>query len=350
MPEFAADLKPKLTAAMKWLRQPFMGTAETKEETAAARQQSIDDAAAKHEQLTNDPSKALIRWVAKLGAGIVGGLGLTGIVSVIGAAILYERFHEAGLPATQALAAVPEEQLLIEGAAGLIIVFLVAALAVTALFSLDRTGQITNATAIALGLLWLGGVAYAILETEVDGGTVLLLALLGLVLGGASIGIGKVTGALYVPFALAVFVSTVIFGGALNFAVAAEEDSIQPAAVLRDAKGLGLRALYIADNDEYIWIGVIRRHAVPRDSIDAVPLYRIARTPSTRLLIGKLQPFREAVDETLELRAQLRETTAPGPRLPEDVPSGSQGTGGEGSAYDGPSIFDQGQQALTETP
>jgi hypothetical protein len=262
-------------------------------------------------QLQEDPSKALLRWIAKLGAAVVATLGLTGIVSLIGAAVLYERFEQAGLPATQALAAVPDEQLTIEGAAGLIAVLLIASVVVMVLFSLDRTGQITRATAITLALMWLGGVIWVICGTNINGKTVLLLAALGAVLALASIGVGRVTGALFVPFAAAVFVSTVVFGGTVNFAIAAEQKFIQPAAVLRE-EGCGLRGFYVADTDEHVYLAVLRRERGEDPAPgDTIPLFRFPREDTTRVHIGELLPYDEALDVSTELREGLTEREDP---------------------------------------
>lgn len=139
-----------------------------------------------------------------------------------------------------------------------------------------------------------------------------LLAVLGLALVGVAIGVGKVTRDQYVPFAFAVFASTIAFAGAVNYAIAAQENFVQPAAVLRSADGQGIRGLYIADDDEYISIGVIRNGYVPPEADetvdDTIPMYRIPRTDETRLLIGKAQGFNDAVGETEALPRQLRET------------------------------------------
>jgi hypothetical protein len=291
-----------LTGVAKWLRQPSLGDGDP----AATRSAALTKASEQSDQLTTDPSKAIIRWVAKLGATVVSGLGLAGAVSLMGAAVLWIRFKEAGLPSTQALDVVPESQLIVQGATATITALALGALTVLVLFSLDRTGQVTRASAIALALLWLGGVGYAIWGTRLGAGAVFLLALLGLVLIGASIGIGEVTGDRFVPFAAAVFVSAVVFAGAVNFAIAAQQNYIQPASVLRSPEGLGIRGFYIADTDDYIYLGVIREGYVPEEPGDAVPMYRIPRDAETRLLIGKLQPFETAVDETEQLRLQLK--------------------------------------------
>lgn len=278
---------------------------------AEMRKEKGEAAEEKAEQLTEEPNKVLLRWIAKLGAGIVTGLGLTGLVTLIGSAVLWERFNQAGLPATQALDVVPDSQLTIEGASMMIGALLLGALAVAVLFSLDREGQITRASAWALALLWVGGMAWAIWGEDLDRVPVILgLGTLGLVLIGASVGVAKVTGKLFVPFALAIFVSTIAWSGVLNFAKAAQENYAQPAAVLRSPGGEGIRGFYVADDEETIYLGVLRPGYPPDRSGDELPLYSIARDDDTRLLIGKTLPYLEAVDESKELQKKLVAKTA----------------------------------------
>lgn len=305
-----------------------MGTIKTSTANERqARASKAKEAAERAEQLTTAPSKALLRWIAKLGAGIVAGLGLAGVVGLIGSALLWQRFNEAGLPATQSLAAVPHDQRIIEGASGLIAAVLIGALAVAVLFSLDRTGRINRWSYGALALSLAGGVIFTI-TTDLVAGPVALLALLGTVLAGVCIGVGKVTGNQYVPFAFAVFVSTVVFAGAVNFAIAAQQNFIQPAAVLRSPEGQGIRGFYVADNDDFIYLGVIRADyrpsagAHPGEPEAAVPLYRIPRTGNTRLLVGKLQGYDDAVAEAEDLRKQLKETKLIAPLPHNSAPAG----------------------------
>jgi hypothetical protein len=307
-----------LSGVRRWLSEPFLESGDM----AAARAKSLQAAAAKTEQLTDTPSKALLRWVAKLGATIVSGLGLAGVVSLIGAGVLWVRFKEAGRPSPQALDVVPESQLIVQGGAATITALVLGSLAALFLFSVDRTGGVTNASALALAILGVSGVGYAICYTELDSGAVASLTILALILVSTSIGIGKVTGERFVPFAAAVFVSVGIFGAAVSLAIAAQQNFIQPAAVLRSPEGQGIRGFYIADTDDFIYLGVIRKGFVPEEPGDAVPMYRIPRDAETRLLIGKLQSFDAAVPETEELRLQLKETEEVDDPLPPVTPVG----------------------------
>jgi hypothetical protein len=290
----------------------------------AAREAAAQRGQEEADQGKDDPSKTLLRWVAKLGAGIVSGLGLAGVVGLIGSAVLWERFDQAGLPATQALAVVPDDQRVIEGANGLIVAMLVAFLAVAVLFSLDRTGRVNLWSRLTLWGLVLAGVIVAI-TTELPFWSVFWLALLAIVLALTTTGVGKVTKDQFAPFAFAFFISAVVYAGAMNFSIAADQNFIQPAAVLKSMAGQGIRGFYVADDDDAIWIGVIRADnpecetAAPEDSI---PLYRIPKDEDTRLLIGQLKPYAEATCEAEELRQQLKETSLLGPVPENNAPLG----------------------------
>lgn len=121
--------------------------------------------------LANEPNKALLRWIAKLGAGVVAGLGLGGVVGLIGSAVMWQRFQEAGLPASQALAVVPEDQRVIEGASDLVAAVAVATLAVAFLFAADRTGRINKWSRGCLGVLYLGAMAFVVFSVNIGGWT-----------------------------------------------------------------------------------------------------------------------------------------------------------------------------------
>jgi hypothetical protein len=294
---------------VRWMTTPA-GQKETTSEVQVRRAVAADEQkAAEHaqeDQLRNDPNKVVLRWLAKLGAGVVSGLGLAGLVSLVGAAVLFERFKQAGLPATQALNVVPDSQLTIEGASLLIASLLVGAVAVMLLFSLDHGGQVTRGSLVALALLYIGGMIWAIGGADLRVHVLLGLAALGLLLIAGSIGIAKVTGSSFVPFALAIFASTIVWSGALQFAIAADQNFAQPAAVLRSSEGAGIRGLYVGDNDDAIYIGVIRAGFEPNNPDDAPPLYRIPREDITRLLVGKPRKFEEAVSASESLRQQLK--------------------------------------------
>jgi hypothetical protein len=77
-------------------------------------------------------------------------IGFAGFVAVIGAAIEWIRFDAANLPATQAVLAVPEKELVIIGALALAAFVLGAVLAVMLVYLIDSNGDATPNTARGL--------------------------------------------------------------------------------------------------------------------------------------------------------------------------------------------------------
>ena len=83
-------------------------------------------------------------------------IGFAGFVAIIGAAIEWVRFNTAHLPATQALLAVPRQELVIIGALALGVYIIGAVLAVLAVYLIDSHGNATPSTArglVALGVI-----------------------------------------------------------------------------------------------------------------------------------------------------------------------------------------------------
>ncbi len=81
-------------------------------------------------------------------------IGFAGFVAVIGAAIEWIRFHAAGLPATQAVLAVPRQELVIVGALALAVFVLGGVFAVILVYLIDRNGDATRRTVRTI--VWVG--------------------------------------------------------------------------------------------------------------------------------------------------------------------------------------------------
>jgi hypothetical protein len=72
-------------------------------------------------------------WFLKTAATIIGGLGTAGAMVVIGSAVLWVRFREAGIPAVQAVSVQPKQEALVQGAQTTIFFVLAAPAAVVIL-------------------------------------------------------------------------------------------------------------------------------------------------------------------------------------------------------------------------
>ncbi len=104
--------------------------------------------------------------------------GVATFVAVTGGAITWVRFHSVGIPADQAVAKVPREQLLVIGSVSAVAFLLVGVLAVLAVFVLDEGGIDSRRSRFGLfGLATLEAVAVVVLAGGLDGWIKVLLAM-----------------------------------------------------------------------------------------------------------------------------------------------------------------------------
>jgi hypothetical protein len=111
------------------------------------------------ERTTEQPQGALARlgqlaWQAL--PALAGAISLIGFVALIGGAIQWVRFWAAGLPADQAVRAVPEQELVTIGAGSLILFSLAGLLIVLALYLVDSRGNASGKTLRGLFVLAVG--------------------------------------------------------------------------------------------------------------------------------------------------------------------------------------------------
>lgn len=85
----------------------------------------------------------LIEWARTALPTIVGAIGLTGFVSILGGALIWVRFSTAALPADQAVGELPTSSLLVTGAVSLVL-YLVLGLAAVALVYLLQRAVLTR--------------------------------------------------------------------------------------------------------------------------------------------------------------------------------------------------------------
>jgi hypothetical protein len=120
--------------------------------------------------------------LAKSAAGIASLVVSAGFVSLVGAAILWVRFWAARIPADDALAAVPESQLLVVGGQALIVFGLLAVAAVVVVWLLDGKGRAIRASRRGLAALIVAELLLAMLLADLPEGQLVWL-LIGFVLG-----------------------------------------------------------------------------------------------------------------------------------------------------------------------
>ena len=124
-------------------------------------------------------SRQLGELLLKLLAGAVSALGLAGFVAVLGGAVVWVRLHSAQLPADQAVAVIPKSQLIVTGAAPLVLFLLLGAVAVVGVYVTEPRGIASTRTASAIVVLVGVELCYAVVTGELLlGGTLALLAII----------------------------------------------------------------------------------------------------------------------------------------------------------------------------
>jgi hypothetical protein len=119
----------------------------------AAAASAAPGSAAGSEGLLGRLSELAWRALPAIGSAI----GFAGFVAIVGAAIDWIRFDAAHLPATQAVLAMPKQELVIEGARALIVFIVAAVLAVLLVYLIDSKGDATRQTARGLVVVgWIG--------------------------------------------------------------------------------------------------------------------------------------------------------------------------------------------------
>lgn len=100
----------------------------------------------------------------KLVAGVVSALGLAGFVAVLGGAVVWVRLHSVDLPADQAGAVIPNNQLVVTGAAPLVFFLVLGALAVVGVYVAEPGGVASTRSASAIVVLVGVELAYAVVS------------------------------------------------------------------------------------------------------------------------------------------------------------------------------------------
>jgi hypothetical protein len=223
-------------------------------------------------------------WALKTAGAIVGGLGLAGSMVVIGSAVLWTRFKEAGVPVIQAVSVQPREEALVQGAQTTAIFVLIALAAVAILYVIDaweleraveeeKAKRQTKAekervpdkvpaeshsagkwTKRAIWLLAVGGVLWTWIWPDLGFGARILLAAIAILLAIACVGMARAESKNIWALAAAVFVSVIVFAAAADYAIVKEQKFIQSVAVLRGKEDTGLTGYYIAANGDKLWV------------------------------------------------------------------------------------------------
>jgi hypothetical protein len=287
----------------KWLAKPITGAARKarKESTVAEKPPTVTTVAGQAEgEAETDKPRALdpvYKAAGRVVLAVGGALTLAGVVAVVGAAMLWLRFDRAGLPAEQAVGSVPNEQLIVYGALGIVVSVVIGLLAVLIIFALDPCGTVTRGTALGVAGILLGGFIYGATSADLPCWAQWVLFGFAVLLGFGILGVANGSGARFPPLAAAVFLGAAAFGIMLSFLQTESRTSVQPVAVITDG-GSRLKGVYVADTDKAVYLGL------PIKAND-VTLTRVERTETTRVAIGHLMTKPDAEKAAKKMLDQL---------------------------------------------
>jgi hypothetical protein len=273
---------------------------------------------------TQPPAKfgdVLASWAGRAGVAIVSGLGLAGSMAVLGGAIAWTRFDAAGLPANQAVDAVPRHELIVIGAAALIPFALLGLAVVIGLFALDPRGTISALTLIGLGFALGVGIRHA-QRTALESGAVTFVVVLSIGLTLAVVAIAHVTGQRFAWFGAAVFAAVIVYGAVLSYLIQKDDARVQPMVVLRGKEMHGLMGIYVATSDNRIYLGRLRHS----DRGRAAGLFVIPRTAAMTYAVGRSTTMRAVgkTDVLLLRRLKRDRVVLPKAAKPKPKPSKSK--------------------------
>lgn len=281
--------------------------------------------------------------VLKAVGAVAAGIGVTGAVVVIGAALLWIRFKGAGLPATQAVSVQPKYEPLVQGAHTTIVFVLIALAVVLIMFFADPKGNIRGVTLVTLLALAFGAMVYAA-GTDLSCLTKVLLGVLAFLLVAGSIAVGRRTGDQFWPFAIAVFVAALMFSASSVLLIAKQQKFVQAVAVLRSPTDAGLTGIYVTATEKRIYLGIRTPIRTAEGNVrKKASMFDVDRGDGVVYAVGPLESQGDARKRARVMLAQLIANRGMAPAPPSrkgidsDVVSAfageiafHRGTGGEG--------------------
>ena len=246
------------------------------------------DSPEKEEAKEDGGESSLTGITVKVLGAIATGVGVTGAVVVVGAAIFWARFDAIGVPPVQAVTAIPRTELLVQGAQEMIIFVLIGLGAALLIALADPKGAITYGTLFVLGGLVLGAAIFAI-TTELSWAWVLGLIGLTLILALATIGIGFTTKQRLLPLLISVFVASFVFSASCAFLIVETQKFAQAIAIHfgPNEKRVDITGVYVTVTEKTIFYA--------RSDLFKEPagLYEAPRGEATTYAVGRLKPIEE---------------------------------------------------------
>lgn len=275
----------------------------------------------------------LTSLVVKVLGAVATGVGVTGAVVVVGAAIFWTRFNAIGIPPIQAVTDIPRTELLVQGAQEMVIFVLIGLGAALLIALADPKGDITYGTVFVLVGLVLGAAAFAIFMTTLSSLLVLSLIGLALLLSFATIGVGFTTGQHLVPLLISVFIASFVFSAAAAVLIVKNQRFAQAIAIHfgpnkkgEYGKRKGITGIYVTATEKTIFYA----RADLKEAKDA-GVYEVPRTDTTTYAVGPLELIEDdglpRVEETAEALLNSLKADAQSFAPPEATTAGTSTKG-----------------------
>lgn len=272
-------------------------------------------------------------WKA-IGA-IAAGITATGAIVAVGAAVIWIRFNEVGIPATQAVSVQPKGEPLVLGAQETIIFVAIALLAVLLVYFADPKGMIRRITLAVLAGLALGAALYVICGTHLCFWWKLGLIALAVALLVGCVGVGYRTDTRFWPLALAVFAASLVFSATTGILIVKQQKFVQGVAILRGTNDTGVTGVYVAATDKTIYFA--QNVATHGDDKSRMAMLEVPRA-NTTYAVGPLEPRADAARREHLMLEQLianRERAGVVPEKPPKEPATDIGAQEEKEAKKG---------------
>lgn len=269
------------------------------------------------EEKTSGGGDAIAAGVWKAIGAVAAGITATGAIVAVGAGVIWIRFNEVGIPATQAISVQPKGEPLALGAQETIIFAAIALAAVLLVYFLDPEGVIRRITLVALCCLAVGAAGYVVLGTHLSCGWKVGLILLAAALLAGCVAVGHRTDTRFWPLALAVFVASLVFSAATGILIVKEQKFVQGVAILRGSSDTGLTGIYIAATDKTIYFA--QSVATNQDQKSRMAMLEVAREGAT-YAVGPLESRADAAQHEMLMLEQLITNRERGGVAPEKTP------------------------------
>lgn len=278
---------------------------------------------------TAPATEASAPWerIAPILGAVATGIGVLGLVTFVGGAIDWARFHATGLPQEQALAVVPTQDLVVVGARTLVPA-VVAGLLACVFYAIGRaffgtaeqrisdTGlrayvEKHAATIRAVFLLaWFSifAVAAFLVTLETLGILQFLVFVpLGLTLAGLIYAVAKAT-ARFAYLALTLFLALSIFMGGIAYARALDTPELRAAAIIREHQK-ALVGFFVAENGSRVYLAKLDGNLLRESIIDrsSARLIGVEKSEITDIEVGAPTSPPKAQEEVHTLAEELCE-------------------------------------------